>query len=123
MSLHEVHRGFSWVPIIANAVAGTWALGAHRYAALRKPALWWFTGVAQVSVFVQVFLGVALTRQQGVETPQFHAFYGFVAIVAVAIIYSYRSQLRHRIYLLYGFGGLFVMGLGIRSMLLSRTLR
>ena len=33
----------------------------------------------------------------------------FVAIIAVGIIYSYRHQLRQRIYLLYGLGGLFVM--------------
>jgi hypothetical protein len=46
-------------------------------------------------------------------------FYGFVAIIAVAILYSYRSQLRHRLFLLYGFGGLFIMGLGIRAMLVG----
>jgi hypothetical protein len=37
--------------------------------------------------------------------------------MAVAIIYSYRSQLKGKLYLLYGFGGLFLMGLGIRAML------
>jgi hypothetical protein len=46
-------------------------------------------------------------------------FYGFVAIIAVAILYAYRAQLRHRLHLLYGFGGLFVMGLGIRAMLVG----
>jgi hypothetical protein len=46
-------------------------------------------------------------------------FYGFVAIIAVAIIYSYRIQMRHRLYLLYGLGSLFVMGLGIRAMLVG----
>jgi hypothetical protein len=44
-------------------------------------------------------------------------FYGFVAFIAVGILYSYRQQLRERVYLLYGFGGLFVMGLGIRALL------
>jgi hypothetical protein len=48
-------------------------------------------------------------------------FYGFVAIMSVAIIYSYRAQLRHRLYLLYGFGGLFLMGLGIRAMLVAKS--
>ena len=47
-------------------------------------------------------------------------FYGFVAIIAVGIIYCYRSQMRHRLYLLYGLGGLFLMGLGIRAMLSAR---
>lgn len=123
MSLRDVHQGFSWVPILANAAAGCWALGANWLTGLRGRGLWWFTGAAQITVFVQVILGVIVVRQTGVELPRFHAFYGFVAIVAVGIIYSYRTQLRHRIYLLYGFGGLFVMGLGIRAMLLSHTLR
>jgi hypothetical protein len=47
-------------------------------------------------------------------------FYGFVAIIAVGIIYSYRQQMRHRLYLLYGLGGLFIMGLGIRAVLVGQ---
>ena len=50
-------------------------------------------------------------------------FYGFVAIIAVGIIYSYRMQMRHRLYLLYGLGGLFVMGLGIRALLVGQMMR
>jgi hypothetical protein len=64
---------------------------------------------------------VGLVAGQHIKAPQFHMFYGFVAIIAVGIIYSYRAQLRHRIYLLYGLGGLFVMGLGIRALLVGRT--
>jgi hypothetical protein len=44
-----------------------------------------------------------------------------VAIMAVAIIYSYRHQLKNKTYLLYGFGGLFLMGLGIRAMLVGQA--
>ena len=47
-------------------------------------------------------------------------FYGFVAIIAIGIIYSYRHQLSDRRYALYGGGGLFIMGLGIRAMLVGR---
>jgi hypothetical protein len=94
-----------------------WALGAHWLEPLRTRALWWFTGIVEVAVFVQVALGVGLVAGEKLEAPQFHMFYGFVAIIAVGIIYSYRSQLKHRLYLLYGLGGLFVMGLGIRAML------
>ena len=72
-------------------------------------------------MFVQVGLGVGMVAGQHVKAPQFHMFYGFVAIIAVGIIYSYRAQLRHRLYLLYGLGGLFVMGLGIRALLVGRT--
>ena len=105
--------------IIGNGLAGLWALGAHKVPALRTRALWWFTVVTQLSVFVQVFLGVGMVAGQQIEAAQFHMFYGFVAIIAVGILYSYRHQLRHKLYLLYGFGGLFVMGLGVRAMLVG----
>ena len=48
-------------------------------------------------------------------------FYGFVAIIAVGHHLLYRTQMRHRLYLLYGLGGLFVMGLGIRALLVGKT--
>ena len=87
---------------------------------LRTRALWWFTGLVQVAVFIQVIFGVILVNKYKLQFPKFHAFYGFVGIIAVAIIYSYRFQLKHRLYLLYGFGGLFIMGLGIRAMLVGK---
>ena len=120
-TLLEVHTSWSWIMIVGNGLAGVWALVAHRNVALRSRALWWFTGIAQVSVFVQVVLGVAVVNRDKIEYPAFHAFYGFVAIIAIAIIYSYRAQLKSRMYLLYGFGGLFIMGLGIRAMLVGQA--
>jgi hypothetical protein len=101
-------------------MAGAWALAAHRVPSLRTRALWWFTAIVELAVFVQVGLGVGLVAGQHIKVKQFHMFYGFVAIIAVTIIYSYRQQLRHRLYLLYGFGGLFVMGLGVRALLVGR---
>ena len=120
-SLLEVHTSWSWIMIIGNGLAGLWALVAHKNIALRSRALWWFTGIAQVAVFVQVVLGVAVVNRDKIEYPAFHAFYGFVAIIAIAIIYSYRGQLKSKMYLLYGFGGLFIMGLGIRAMLVGQA--
>jgi hypothetical protein len=106
--------------VIGNGLAGVWALGAHVRPELRTRALWWFTTFVELTIFVQVALGVGLVAGEGIEAPQFHMFYGFVAIIAVGILYSYRQQLRHRLYLLYGFGGLFLMGLGIRAMLVGQ---
>lgn len=117
----DLHKGWAWVVIFSNAFAGLWALAAHRAVQLRTRALWWFTGVAQFTIFVQVALGVILVNKNKLEFPAFHAFYGFVAIMAVAIIYSYRFQLKSRVYLLYGFGGLFLMGLAIRAMLVGKS--
>ena len=115
--LLEIHQTWAWFVIISNGLAGVWALAAHKWEPLRTRALWWFTIAAELTVFVQVILGVALVAGQGMKAPKFHMFYGFVAIIAVAIIYSYRQQMAKHKYLLYGFGGLFIMGLGIRAML------
>ena len=97
-SLLEFHTSWAWIVIIGNGLAGLWALSAHKITQLRTRALWWFTGLAQVTIFVQVALGVTLVNKQKLEFPAFHAFYGFVAIIAVAIIYSYRYQLKSRVY-------------------------
>ena len=120
-TLLDVHETWAWAVIIGNALAGLWALGAHFQPALRTRALWWFTVVAELTVFVQVALGVGLVAGQDMEAPQFHMFYGFVAIIAIGLIYSYKSQIARRyLYLLYGGGGLFLMGLGIRAMLVGQ---
>ncbi len=120
-TLLQIHQSWAWVAIISNGLAGLWALAAHKLTPLRTRALWWYTGIAQFTIFVQVALGVTMVNKQKLEFPAFHAFYGFVAIMTVAIIYSYRLQLKSRVYLLYGFGGLFLMGLGIRAMLVGKA--
>lgn len=105
--------------ILSNALAGIWALGAHWLEPLRVKALWWFVGLAEATIAVQVILGVVLVAGEGIKAPQFHMFYGFVALIAVALLYSYRFQIRAWQYLLYGFGSLFLMGLGIRAVLVG----
>jgi hypothetical protein len=120
-TLNNLHTNWAWVVIIGNGLAGIWALTAHKLVALRTRALWWYTGVAEATMFVQVILGVIMVNRDKAVFPAFHAFYGFVGIIAIAIIYSYRAQLKGRVYLLYGFGGLFIMGLGIRAMLVGQA--
>ena len=117
--LKDIHESWAWVVIIGNALAGAWALAAHRLTQLRSRALWWFTGGAEATILVQVIFGITMLNHYKLHAPKFHMFYGFVALIAVTILYSYRVQLKHKLYLLYGFGGLFVMGLGIRAMLVA----
>jgi hypothetical protein len=109
----------AWFVVVGNAIAGLWALGAHWRPGLRRRALWWLTVAAEVAIAVEVVLGVLLVTAEDREAPQFHMFYGFVALASVGIIYSYRQQLADRKYLLYGLGGLFLMGLGIRAMVIG----
>jgi hypothetical protein len=108
----------AWVVIVGNAVAGAWALAAHWWPTWRVAPLWWLTATAQAAIFVQAVGGVVLI-QQGIQAPDWHLFYGFVALASVGIIYSYRQQLEPWRYLLYGYGGLFLMGLGLRAVYLT----
>ena len=114
-----VHDWFSWVVILSNALAGLWALAAHRRPTLRSRALWLATAAAQVTVFVQAGLGSWIMVVQDRDAPDLHALYGFSALVAVGIAYSYRQYLRSHLYVLYGCTGLFLMGLGIRAVILD----
>ncbi len=113
----DIHVGFAWVVVIGNGLAGVWALGAHKLEGLRTKALWWYTTFVQLAITVQVVLGLMARSAEGNEVDSFHMFYGFVGMITVGLLFSYRHQLAHRVYLLYGFGGLFLMGLGIRAML------
>lgn len=121
MTLRQLHADFSWVVVIANAAVGLWALAAHHREDLRHRVLWPATVVAEVTIFVQVALGVALVAVQGIEVAQMHAFYGFVAIATVGIVYSYRQQIAPHRYLLYGLAGLFLMGLALRAVAIDPT--
>jgi hypothetical protein len=119
MTLRQIHADFAWVVVAANAAVGAWALAAHYREQLRVPALWPATVVAEVTIFIEVALGVALVAIEDFEVAQFHAFYGFVAIATVGIIYSYRQQVAPHRFLLYGLGGLFLMGLALRAATIS----
>ncbi len=117
-ALGGAHEVGAWVVVVGNAVTGVWALVAHRRPEARRAALWWFTIAVQTSIFVEVALGVAYQRDSGIEPTSLHLLYGFASLFGVGILYSYRTQLADRVYLLYGLGGLFLMGMGIRSMVL-----
>jgi hypothetical protein len=109
----------AWVVTVVNGVAGVWTTTAHWVAALRVRVQWWAVVAAQIVVAVQVALGVHLQSAGGLRAPGIHVFYGFVTLITVALLFAYRQQLRANLYLLYGLGCLFLMGLGIRAIVLA----
>lgn len=119
--LHDAHDVNAWVLIVANAVVGGWCLAAYGWSPLRGRVLWAAVVVAQLSVFSQAVIGAVLARRDGVVLDDMHALYGFSAIIAVAIMYSYRTSpfMKGKELVLYGFGSLFVMGLGLRNLYLG----
>ncbi len=115
MSLASVHTVLGWVVVVANGLVGLWALVAHWWPSARHRLLWPATAVAQTLIGVQVVLGVVFMQTSGREAPGIHQFYGFITLISVALIYSYRPQIKRWQFLLYGFGGLFIMGLALRT--------
>ncbi|MGI9597605.1 MAG: hypothetical protein ACR2QK_15685 [Acidimicrobiales bacterium] len=116
MSLRDLHVVLGWAVVLSNAAAGVWALTAHWVDGLRGRPLWIFVAVSQVLIAVQVIVGVVNMRINDLDVNGVHLFYGFIALFTVGIIYSYRQQVEKWRFLLYGLGGLFLMGLALRSM-------
>ena len=81
--------------------------------------LWWLTGLAYAVVSVNVVVASVLLARFDWDFPELHMLYEFSGIVAIGIIYSYGVQLKARRYLIYGGGGLFLMGLALRSLFMS----
>ena len=119
--LYDLHDALAWFLILSNAAVGCWALAAHWIAVLRVRPLWWSIAVAQLSAFAIAVVGVLMVNRYDLELDQFHALYGFSTIVTVGILYSYRGSpfIKDKLYLMYGLGSLFIMGLGIRAMYLG----
>lgn len=114
----DAHSLVAWFVIVTNGLAGAWALAAHYREPLRRTELWYFVGAAQVLVFVQAAIGVVIQNQENLEPPDFHLLYGFTMIAVIMILYGYRVQIPQLRYLLYAGGSLFLMGLGIRAMII-----
>ena len=113
------HHGVAIALIASNALAGLWCLAAHRFELLRGWPLWITVGLAQATTFAQAGTGAWLIARDDIDPPQLHALYGFSAIIAVGILYSYRTStwMRGKEWMLYGLGCLFIMGLGLRELL------
>ncbi len=113
----ELHHFLGWVVAAVTFVAGCWALASNWVSGLAGRPMWLFVGFSQVLVVVQVTLGAWLLGAAGRTVNDLHAFYGFVAFASVAIIYSYRHSVKDP-RLLYGVGGLWLMGLALRTITL-----
>ena len=118
--MRDVHHVTAFVLIGVNALAGAWCLAAHRYARFRGKPLWGVVIAGQALAFVQALFGAILSQQDGVVLDDMHALYGFSAIVAAMILYGYRTSpfMKGKEHLLYGVGSLFIMGLGLRELVL-----
>lgn len=117
----DSHGALAWVLILANGLAGAWALAAHRWPRGRGRPLWAAIVLAQLTAFAQAITGTILIARDDLQPARLHALYGFSAVIAVGILYSYRTSpfMKGKEYVLYGVGCLFIMGLGLRDLVLG----
>lgn len=123
-TVFDIHESLGWYVIALNGLAGLYALAAWRFEQLRGRPLWVAVIVAESAILVQVLLGTILVAgDEGYRkaVPRFHMFYGFLIFITIGLLYQYRAQMKGRQELLYGIGGLFIMGLGIRAILQVTT--
>jgi hypothetical protein len=118
-NLYDLYQTGLWVQVGVNAAAGLWALAAHRWPTVRGRALWIFTVVAQLVVTANVVMASVLLARYDWEFPELHMLYEFSGLVAIGIVYSYAQQMKPRRFLIYGGGGLFLMGLALRSLFMN----
>ena len=112
------HHGVAIVLIASNALAGVWCLAAHRYVVLRGWPLWISDRRRPGDDVRPGDHRRVLMAHDDLQPARLHALYGFSAIIAVGILYSYRTSsfMKGKEYLLYGAGSLFIMGLGLREL-------
>lgn len=115
----RLHADWAWVVVAVNGFAGAAALVAQWYPRWRTKALWWLIVAGWATVAVEVVVGVYLSAGEDRTAAEFHEFYGFVALISVGLIYSYRAQVQEFKHLLYGVGSLFLMGLALRAIHLA----
>ena len=85
-----------------NAMAGVWGILLDRESIKSTRFFWIAIVAAQIIVFAQAIVGVALQSKEDIETDDFHYLYGFSMIIAIAILYGYRNTIGNKKFLLYG---------------------
>ena len=121
MGLRDLHTTVAFFVLVMNSNAGVWGILLDRESIKSTRFFWIAIVAAQIIVFAQAIVGVALQSKENIEPDDFHYLYGFSMIIAIAILYGYRNTIGNKKFLLYGLGSLFIMGLGIRAMFLGTT--
>lgn len=116
-SVGRFHMFWGWIAMGALAVVGLWGLGLALLRRSPGRAFWAGAGVAIGVMVVQVGMGLYAFGIDGTEPGNQHLFYGILTLFTFAFAYIYRPQLAKRPALSYGLLLLFVMGLGVRSVL------
>lgn len=119
--LLRFHHDMAYLSILINFLAGIWMLVSLKWKNLkRKKNFFAPVYVGWLAIAIQGFLGISLfmSGSEVESTKGFHYFYGFIAMMTAAILFSYSKTLGSKKILIYGISSLFLAGLGTRAALL-----
>jgi hypothetical protein len=90
-----VHETFAIVALTANVVAAVW--GAIAWSrGIPSRAFWWFLRLAQLSVVVQVVLGLVLLAQGHRPPDQLHYVYAVAPLIVALVTEAMRAGASQR---------------------------
>lgn len=119
--LLRFHHDMAYAAILINFGAGIWMLTSLKVKDLKRKK-YFFTPVyiGWLAIAIQGFLGISLfmVGNEVESTKGFHYFYGFIAMMTAAVLFSYSKTLGSKKILIYGISSLFLAGIGTRSALL-----
>lgn len=113
----ELHLPFVWAVVVLNGAAGLWVSTANWVETARRREMWWFVIATQVVTSLQVAFSMIVNRGDDPAVADFNPFYGALVLMSIGILFSYRQQVHEHLYLLYGLGSLWIMGLTLRTIL------
>jgi hypothetical protein len=112
--MRTFHGLFAYLVIALNLGAGLWGLLFVRKRPV-VPRSFLATIVAgQVAVAVQAVTGVIFLRQLD-EQPGFHAFYGFVVLIAAVLSWAFRKDTPSRTVMTFSIVAVFIGAVAIRG--------
>ena len=119
--LLRFHHDMAYGTIVVNLLAGIWMLLALKMKDLKRKKYFFAPVYAGwLTISIQGFLGISLFMSGSEVSPAkgFHYFYGFIAMMTAAVLFSYSKTLGSKKILIYGISSLFLGGIGIRAALL-----
>ena len=119
--LFRFHHDMAYLAIAFNYFAGFWMLASFKYKDLRRKKNFFApVYVGWLAICIQGFLGISLymTGQEVGTGKGFHYFYGFIAMMTAAVLFSYSKTMGSKKILIYGISSLFLAGISTRSALL-----
>ncbi|MFN8015518.1 MAG: hypothetical protein U0R17_02775 [Acidimicrobiia bacterium] len=116
--LERFHHDFAYLAIAINILASIWMFLSLKIVDLKRKKYFFApVYIGWLAICVQAFLGISLFMSgEKLGTGKgFHYFYGFIAMMTAAILFSYSKTMGKKKILIYAVSSLFLGGLGIRA--------